>query len=102
MEKYGDIWTLELVSIQAFHRSPEKSGKPKQLLLLKIICSFVIKQFPSRTSKFLQVVIQNSTLKAYSEVWDNFWQLNSFKNDGKCFVNCTEVSETKNKRVIRI
>ena len=42
MVKHVDIWTLELVTIQAFHLWQEKSRKLKQLLLLKIIYYFAI------------------------------------------------------------
>ena len=64
MAKHANIWTSELVSIQAFHHCPEKCWKLKQLLLLKIIFSFTITQFPLRTSKFWQVIIQNFTLRS--------------------------------------
>ena len=64
MAKNADIWSLKLVSIQAFHLSPGKSRKLKQILLLKIICSFGITQFSSRTSKFWQAVIQNFTVRS--------------------------------------
>ena len=36
----------------------------KELVLLKIICSFAITWFPSKTSNFWQVVIENFTLKS--------------------------------------
>ena len=52
----------ELSSVSPLTR--EKLEQVKQLLLLKIICSFAITQFPSRTSKFWQVVIQNFTLRS--------------------------------------
>ena len=54
--RVGEHWGISLLT--------GKSWRLKQLLLLKIICSFAIMYFSSRTSKFWQVVIQNFTLRS--------------------------------------